>query len=546
MSSISHRSNRRRSRFNLSHSYKTSADLGNLFPCLAKVVSPGDTFKLASDAVVRFGPMLAPLMHEVDVYTHYFFVPNRLIWDNWESFITGGERGDDTSVSPTITADGTTGWPIGSVADFISLPTDVPNVTSCALPFRAYTLILNEWYRQQDLQDPLALSKEDGDDQITDTTLYNRNWNKDYFTSCAPSQQKGPAVLLPLTGNAPVIGRAPVSGIGIDTDAPYYGATPFTPSFESAAVDGVSPYTPYNKRVYGLNSNNATLQTWFKVTDDSTGTTNYTSDVFAEGEDARSTMQADLSGVTSATINDLRQSFQLQRWLEANMRGGSRYIESILNHFGVHSADARLQRPEFLGGGRSPIVFSEVLQTSATDGTSPQANLAGHGFGAHRSNQFVKSFSEHGYVIGLLSVMPKSGYVSQGIPRDYSRTTRFDYLWPLFAHLGEQGVLNKEIYSDPSDGLDDEVFGYQPRYQEYRKQLNIVTGQFRTTLNFWHLARIFAERPNLNDVFINCNPSKRIFAVTDQEEQSLYIHVYHRLKAVRVLPKYGTPGYVDH
>ena len=465
MAYINKKFNKRRSKFGLSHSFKFSCDMGNLVPIMCEDVSPGDTFRLNTDAVVRFAPMLAPLMHEIDVYTHYFFVPNRLTWTNWENFITGGERGDDVSVVPTITSP-SGGFGVSSLVDYLyGCNVDAEGLTVDAMPARAYQLILNEWYRQQDLQDSRLISFADGPDTTTDLSLYNRNWNKDYFTSCLPFQQKGPAVLLPLSGNAPVIGTAPVSGLG--TFAQTFSTNASSAYFTDGT--GADPVTTTANWVGSGGSGTSGQGYVIEEDPNNSGFPN----IRANADVPTSTLEADLSKVSSATINDLRQSFQLQRWLEANMRCGSRYTESILSHFGVHSPDQRLQRPEFLGGGRSPVVFSEVLQTSETSSTgTPQANMAGHGFGAHRSHQFVKSFPEHGWVIGLMSIVPVSSYSGQGVDRRFTRFSKYDYLWPLFAHLGEQPVLNKEVYAqgfaDPA--ADEGVFGYQPRYQEYRKR----------------------------------------------------------------------------
>lgn len=526
----------KRSKFNLSHSFKFSSNLASLVPVLVEDVVPGDTFKVSTDAMVRFAPLIAPLMHEVDVCTHYFFVPNRLIWSEWEDFVTGGERGEFITTfpeSPTVVSPAG-GFALGSLADYMGMPTGQAGVSVSALPFRAYVLILNEWYRQEMLQDSLVMSKDSGVDSTTDLTLYNRNWNKDYFTSCLPSQQKGPQVVLPLEGNAPVIGNAPVSGLGI-RDVALQGTR--TAVFDSSYGSDQT----YSQALTVSGSAQPGVRTpIFKVT--GTSVADAVPQVFADAEDSRSTMQADLSQVVAASINDLRRSVKLQQFQEKNLLAGSRYTEFILSQYGIHSSDSRLQRPEFLGGGRSPIMFSEVLQTSSTDGTSPLATFAGHGISAHRSHQFVKSFREHGWVIGLMSVMPKSGYSSQGVERRFSRKTRYDYLMPVFDGLGEQAVLNKEIYASGDDAVDSQVFGYQPQYQDYRKRLNRVAAQFKDTLDFWHLARKFDAVPALNASFINCNPSKRIFADTDASDDSLFIHCYHRVSAIRPLSKRGTPG----
>ncbi|QEJ80817.1 major capsid protein [Jodiemicrovirus-1] len=529
----------KRSKFNLSHSFKFSCNMARLVPVFVEDAVPCDSFKLKTDAVVRFAPMIAPLMHEVDVYTHYFFVPNRLIWTEWEDFITGGEKGEfveNFPVSPTITAPAG-GFPVGSLADYFGMPTEVDGIKVSALPFRAYNLVLNEWFRHELFQEPLTISKASGDDTTTSTVIYNRNWNKDYFTACSPTQQKGPSVTLPLEGNAPVTGKAPVSGIGFRADESV---------FKSDGIDLVDSATVNSSRVtyptlWRLDASSFPINSpRIRGTSGSTAD-NFTADVFAEADNSRSTLEADLSSVVAATINDLRRSIRLQQFGEKNLLGGTRYTEFILSNYGVHSADARLGRPEFLGGGRSPVVFSEVLQTSSTDAVSPLASYAGHGFSAHRSHQFAKSFREHGWVIGIMSVMPRSGYTSQGIDRKFSRTTRYDYLIPIFDGLGEQAVLNQELYADATPA-DQEVFGYQPMYQEYRKRLHRVAGQMRTSLEFWHLARKFDTRPVLNGTFINCQPSDRIYADIESTDDHLFVHCYHDFKAWRPISKRGAPG----
>lgn len=496
---------------------------------MVEEVNPADTHRVNTDALVRFEALKSPVMHEVDCYTHYFFVPNRIIYDDWENFITTGERGDDTSVAPYITTD--TGFEVGSLADYMGCPTGVQiseaNKIS-ALPFRAYVLILNEWYRQQDLQDPLSLSTTGGLDTTTDLTLYNRNWNKDYFTSCLPDQQKGDDTFLPLEGNAPIIGQAPVAGLG-------------TFQSDSASSIGLPVKDSVNQNLnwstgFGAGSQGSgTL-----IVEDVSGIPNVRTDADA----TTSTLEADLSQVTAATINDLRIAFQVQRYKELNMRSGTRYTEYLRAHYGVKPLDMRLQRPEFLGGGRTPVVFNEVLQTSET-ATTPQGNYAGHGFSAHRSHQFTKSFSEHGWIIGLMSIMPKTEYASQGIPRKFTRFSPFEYHDKLFEHLGEQAVFNKELYVD-NTAEDAEILGYQPQFQELRKNFNRIAGQFRTSLNYWTFTRRFDTRPNLNAQFINCNPTRLPFAITDESAQLIYVHLYHKHLAIRFLSKRGTPGYIDH
>lgn len=479
----------KRNVFDLSHERKLSCDMGSLIPILCEEVMPGDTFKLSTDILVRLAPMLAPMMAQVNVYTHYFFVPNRLIWDGWEDFITGGPNGDNADVPPfTVlrTTDPDGGPAIGTLADYFGVPLN-KDIKVSVLPFRAYGLIWNEWFRDQNLQTPVTIQKTSGEDTWEGTNRYllNRTWEKDYFTSALPWPQRGTTPAIPLQGNALV--------------KTVDGRQVFVPNGTAGAAVG---------SVLGSDQN----------------------------------LQVMLSEGTMPDIATLRQGFQIQKWMERNARAGARYIESILAHFGVKSSDARLQRPEFLGGGKSPVVVSEVLQTSETGATSPLATMAGHGFSAQRSHEFEKSFEEHGLVIGLLSIVPRTNY-SQGIPKMWLRETRYDYYWPEFAHLGEQPIRGMEIYY--ANGASDvEVFGYQGRYDEYRRRESSIHGLFRTDLNFWHLGREFSSYPPLNSDFVKCQPSKRVFAVPS--EPACLVQLAHNIQAVRPMPLVGEPGLSDH
>lgn len=510
---------KRRSKFNLSSYRLLTCDMGELIPCGLTEVLPGDTFQHSSSALIRVSPLLAPVMHPVHVRVHHFFVPHRLIWVDWEKFITGGPDGMDASVFPTITlsytgpSPGTGSGAIGQLGDYLGAYAGLNGLVVSALPFRAYSLIWNEFYRDQDLQTPLVIDLTSGPDTTTNTVLQNVAWEKDYFTSARPWTQKGPEVSIPLTGDAPVI------GIGrLDTN---WTAGPSSTLYES--------------------NNASRTYAGFSLIDPSgasTGRTYIEQGDNIGGGGAYPKIRADLSNVTAATINDLRLAMALQRYEEARARFGSRYTE-YLAYLGVRSSDARLQRPEYLGGGKQTIQFSEVLQTSpTTDGDDEVGvgNLKGHGIGAVRSNRYRRFFEEHGYVVSLFSVRPKTMYV-QGLPRTWNRRVKEDFWQKELEHIGQQEVLNKELYAPHASP--DGVFGYQNRYDEYRRQESWISGEFRTTeLDFWHMARIFGSTPALNADFVKSNPTKRINAV--QSNDVLWCMINHSLQARRQLSKFGT------
>lgn len=508
----------RKNVFDLSHEMKLSMDMGKLVPFVCQEVVPGDKFRVNTEIMMRLAPMIAPVMHRVNVFTHYFFVPNRLLWNSWEDFITGGKDGTLNPVYPTInlSAAATAGLlEVGSLADYFGIPpmasyTGDTNIS--ALPFRAYQLIYNEYYRDQNLSDPVDFSLESGNildaEELTDLMfLRNRCWEKDYFTSALPFAQRGGDVNLPLSG-----GTADVYVDELDsTHSPVFR------NRTGGTVTGGSPTLAQGTTTtVALNdSNNQDL-----------------------AYDPDGTLKVDLDEATSVTINDLRRSARLQEWLERNARGGARYIEQILSHFGVKSSDARLQRPEYLGGGKSPVVISEVLQTSSSDDTTPQANMAGHGIAVGNSHRFARFFEEHGLIIGVLSVLPRTSY-QDGIPKYFLKNDKFDFYFPEFAHLGEQEIVNAELYAQSDDP--DGVFGYTPRYAEYKYVPGAVRGDFRASLNFWHLGREFSSTPPLNDEFVTADPSKRIFAVQDSGVHSLWLQIYNNIRAIRPMPKFGTP-----
>lgn len=497
----------KRNVFNLSHERKFSMKMGELTPIFCEEVIPGDSFKINSEVLLRMAPMLAPVMHRVNVFTHYFFVPNRIIWNDWEDFITGGEDGTSNPVLPYVNTGGTQ-FKSGTLPDYLGCPTaDSASVYTSinALPFRAYQAIYNEYYRDQNVQDSVEFSKESGQESSANLfPIRKRCWEKDYFTSALPWTQRGGAVELPLLGDSQV--------------------NLVLPSSNQRIVDGNGdPVTSVN--ALQTNAVTGTL-----TGDKSVGLPAYL--------DPNGTLEADLSNVTGATISELRNAVKLQEWLEKNARGGSRYIEQILQHFGVRSSDSRLQRPEYLGGSKNPVVISEVLQTSESS-TSPQANMAGHGVSAGNSPSFSRSFEEHGYIIGIISVLPKTCY-QQGFRRHLLKDDKFQYFWPEFAHIGEQEVMNSELYHDYTAGVDKTAFGYQSRYSEYKYIPSSVHGDFKDSLNYWHMGRIFDSKPNLNASFVQSNPTQRIFAVTD-DSAKLYAQVYNDVKAIRPIPRFSNP-----
>ena len=536
----------KRNVFNLSYENKLTMNMGELVPIMCMPIVPGDKFRVNTEALVRLAPLVAPMMHRVNVYTHYFFVPNRLVWDKWEDFITKGIDGEDTPLLPRFSLN--PDWPTqraryitnGSLWDYLGLPSiksvggtavagadangvDAPNqFTVSALPFRAYQLIYNEYYRDQNLTDPVDFTLDSGlvgpsgglDNLLQ---LRRRAWEKDYFTSALPWLQRGPEVTVPVGGSFGVVTLA-----NRDNNQIFVG-----PDGNPAQVDvGMN-------LIHAADKNNVTPGTI------QTGLSNGSNSGNAVWLDPKGTLVVDGEN-SGISIQDLRTSNALQRWFERNARGGSRYIEQILAHFGVRSSDARLQRPQFLGGGKMPIAVSEVLQTSSTDATSPQANMAGHGISAGVNNGFRHYFEEHGYVIGLMSIMPRTGY-QQGVPRDFTKFDNMDFYFPEFAHLSEQEIKNQELFVSNDSTYNEGTFGYTPRYAEYKYHESEAHGDFRGNMSFWHLNRIFTDKPNLNTTFVECNPSNRIFATSQTQDDKFWVQIYQDVKALRLMPKYGTP-----
>lgn len=510
--------NTERSTFDRSHAYKTTFDAGLLIPIFCDEVLPGDTFDLRQTAFARLATPLKPIMDNIYLDTHFFFVPYRLVWAHWQQFC-GEQRSlddnpNDYSIPQVLFQLDSIN---GTLADYFGIPSRIGNTNSVsvsALPFRAYCLIWNDWYRDENLQEFYVWSDQDGPDNFTGVTPFRRGKRKDYFTSALPWPQKGDEVLIPLGVSAPVRGLGQLST-----------ASSFTPNVQVHETGGVND-------TYALSLNTSTIA----------------QPAFLEQDPANPgypLVWADLAEATAVSINDLRTAFQIQKLLERDARGGTRYIELILSHFGVQSDDARLQRPEYLGGNSTPVNVSPVAATFAA-GEVAQGQLAGIGTGVNSSG-FKKSFTEHGIIIGLVSARADLTY-QQGIERFWSRTTRLDFYWPALSHLGEQAILNKEIVAVGAAG-DDEVFGYQERYAEYRYKPSRITGKFKSddpeSLDVWHLCQDFASLPPLNASFIEDNPPiDRIIAV--QDEPHFLLDVWFKLRCTRPMPVFAVPGLVDH
>lgn len=513
--------------FDLSHDHKLTCHMGKLVPVMCEEVCPGDVWRWNADVLLRLMPLVAPMMHDVNVFLHAFYVPTRILFDGFESFVTGGEDGNDNTTWPYVTAPSTTGFAVGSLADYLGLPTGVPDIQVSALPFRACAKIYNDWYRDENLVSKVALSTAAGSDTTTTTSMQTRAWSKDYFTGSLPWAQRGTPTYLPLGVSAPVMTSSTSSDV-----------TNWTPLKFASTTNNAAP----------LSSNDLSVQASTGILKaNQSSTPSLTTSSFAPNN-----LITDLTSATAVTINDLRTAFQIQRFLEKNARGGARYIEWLLSHFGVRSSDARLQRSEYLGGGKCPISVGEVLQTSSSDSTSPQGNMAGRAISYQNVPSFTKTFEEFGYIVCFMSIMPRASY-QQGLRRMWTRKTRWDYPLPVFAHLGNQAVKNQEIYAQAptvvdSDGnvVNDQTFGYQERYEELRRIPSTVHGQFRSTLNYWHMGRIFNSLPQLNQSFIECTPTKRVFAVTDPNEDECIVQIHHNIQAIRRYPKYGAPGLIDH
>ncbi|AXH77720.1 MAG: major capsid protein [Microviridae sp.] len=512
-----------RSKFDRSHGVKTTFNAGQLIPVYLDEVLPGDTFTMHSTGFCRMATLLKPIMDNLYLDTHYFFVPNRLVWDNWQRFM--GEQDNPTDnpgdysvpKTPFNLANGG-----GTLADYFGVPVGQTSSQHqiSALPFRAYTLIWNEWYRDENIQDSLVFSKGDGPDAWGATMPAYRNKRKDYFTSALPWPQKGDSIFIPLGTSAPVVGD-PNQAIQI-----------------AASASNNTPRT----MILGPDANTS-----------GQGNLGYggalvTGNLIAFLADQDSGMIADLTQATAITINDLRTAFQIQKLLERNARGGTRYIELVLAHFGVSSPDLRAIRPVYLGGGSTPISVNPVAATANVIDETIQGDLSAYATGVQNAG-FSHSFTEHGYVMGIVSVRSDLTY-QNGIERHWKRTTRYDYYWPATAHLGEQSIRNWELQCVGDDLVDNEVFGYQERHAEYRYKPSRITGKFRssdpTSLDFWHTAQDFADQPvPLNSYFLADLPAvQRVVAVPS--EPHFLLDMWFSLQCARPMPVYAVPGLVDH
>lgn len=538
-----------RSTFDRNSSVKTSFNVGDIVPFYVDEVLPGDTFDIDTSKVIRMPSLLTPIMDNLYLDTYYFFVPNRIVWQHWKELM--GENNESAWIPtteyeiPQITAP-SGGWSIGTIADYMGVPTGVSGLSVNALPFRAYALICNEWFRDENLCDPLNIPLTDATVAgvntgtfVTDVAKgglpYKAAKYRDYFTSCLPAPQKGPDVTIPVSSGANYPVRSMpdlVPDYQNQSQLQVYGQNYNGTSVPTTQLSTASMYRPQN----ATNPNFTVNQSFEPATPPG-----YFANLWAINDGA----------VSSATINQLRLAFQVQKLYERDARGGTRYIEVLKSHFGVTSPDARLQRPEYLGGNRIPIVISEINQTSGTSANStPQGNPSGQSRTTDVHSDFKKSFVEHGFIIGVMVARYDHTY-QQGLERFWSRKGRLDFYWPVFANIGEQAVLNKEIYAQGSK-TDDEVFGYQEAWADYRYKPNRVTGEMRSqapqSLDVWHLGDDYSKLPSLSDSWIQEDSAvvNRVIAVSEENSNQLWADIFIKNKCTRAMPMYSIPGLIDH
>lgn len=520
----------KRSFCDLSHSHNTTCKMGQLFPVLCLEAVPGDTFYLKTEGLVRLQALISPSFDNIRCKFEYFFVPLRLIWDDFEAFITGGVDGNAVPVFPTINS-GTNGFAVGSLPNHLGVVANVPNMNIGALQMRALNFIYNDWYINQNVEEPRVISKASGPDTTTDLSMMYRSWKLDRFTACLPWAQRGDPVFLPFATQAPVVGNGMTLGL--------------TTGVQNAGLQGVST---------GNNNLNASLAAYGRPVNSAVDATQTAINTLGVTRDAtKSGLIADLTSASAIDVDSLRAAVQMQLAKALMARGGSRYIEMIQSFFGVRVPDYRLDRSQFIGGGSSIVSISEVLQTSSTNNTSPQGNMAGHGISYNRTPKAKYFCNEYGFVICMASVVPDAIYF-QGVPRQFLRRTRWDMPMPIFQHLGEQAVTLKEIYAQADSVVDssgqpvnNQTFGFEGRYNELRRMYSVNSGQFVDTLKFWTLAREFSAPPALNSTFVKCKPSTRIFA--DQSPDAydpVMLSCYHTIGAKIPFTKRPVPGYMDH
>lgn len=541
-----------RSKFPRNFSHKTTFNAGQVIPFYVDEVLPGDTFQVRTSKVVRMQTLLTPVMDNVYLDTYYFFVPNRLVWEHWKQFM--GENTESAWIPqveyevPQLTAPAN-GWEVGTLADYMGVPTGVKGLSVSALPFRAYALIMNEWFRSENLTDPLNIPVDDATVQGVNTGNYVSdvakggkpfvaNKFRDYFTSCLPSPQKGPDVTINTAqlGNAPVVPMdKPVPKDLLNYPYNVYipnGNSNFGAGYHAGSVHQNAFGGAYWLAKDGNNDLDPTIHN---------GVVGYPANLWAQFDNT----------VSVATINQLRTAFQIQKFYERSARGGSRYIETLKAHFGVTSPDARLQRPEYLGGNRIPVSINQVIQNSGTvSGSTPLGDTGAMSLTTDVHSDFTKSFVEHGFVIGVMVARYDHTY-QQGIERFWSRKSMFDYYWPEFANIGEQAVLNKEIYAQ-GNAQDDEVFGYQEAWADYRYKPSRVSGEMRSSyaqsLDVWHLADDYSKMPALSDAWIHEDPAtiNRVLAVSDNLANQFFCDIYVQNYSTRNMPLYSIPGLIDH